>query len=514
MYMKQLIIFFLTLLFLPLYSQNAFPKHDYNWIAGYPYSTRDSQINGVKFDFSNKIFKINSLKLDLYMYTYSGNYSDRSGNFLYYSNGCVIKNRNHQTVNNGDSINPGEMHNYICKYGYVCNQGSIFFEDLRDSNITYLVHQRNVFWDYASGSLSGYTGNLLYTKIDNLSSNGFGKALEKNVNILKDTMYTGSLTACKHANGRDWWIMQPRLFGKYYHRILFDTSGFKVVGTQEIGDTTGQNGACGSQACFSPNGTKYVRFSAIEGISIFDFDRQTGLLSNYKKIVRLLLPSAFVGVAVSPNSRFLYAFARNKIYQYDLRAADIEASEEIVAEYDGFLGPYPTRFYAAQLAPDCKIYFIPTSSSQYMHYIRYPDRKGLACEVVQHGVAYPNQVNNNGTIPYFPNYRLGVVPTHPCDSTISFRVSTKETLPPLSIILYPNPVGNELNIDYTPDNANGELEIKVFDILGKTVFNNKMDAFKDSLSINVSNLAEGMYIISVSVQGKKTYTQKIIKIRN
>ena len=94
----------------------------------------------------------------------------------------------------------------------------------------------------------------------------------------------------------------------------------------------------------------------------------------------------------------------------------------------------------------------------------------------------------------------------------SCSVTTKEVEnEPLSIKVFPNPVSNELNIDYTPDNANGELEIKLFDIIGKTVFSRKLDAFKDPLSINVSNLAEGMYIVSISVQGKKTYTAKFIK---
>ena len=94
----------------------------------------------------------------------------------------------------------------------------------------------------------------------------------------------------------------------------------------------------------------------------------------------------------------------------------------------------------------------------------------------------------------------------------SCRVATKEVEnEPLSIKVFPNPVSSELNIDYTPDNANGKLEIKLFDIVGKTVFNKKMDAFKDPLSINVSNLAEGIYIVSITVQGKKTYTAKFIK---
>ena len=95
-------------------------------------------------------------------------------------------------------------------------------------------------------------------------------------------------------------------------------------------------------------------------------------------------------------------------------------------------------------------------------------------------------------------------------SVCRFSVGTKD-LTPLNIAIYPNPVNAELNINYTPDNAKGSLEMRVFDILGKIVFQQKFDVFNDPLSINVSNLAEGMYIISVSVQGKKTYISKFIK---
>ena len=91
-----------------------------------------------------------------------------------------------------------------------------------------------------------------------------------------------------------------------------------------------------------------------------------------------------------------------------------------------------------------------------------------------------------------------------------FSVGT-EDLEPLNIAIYPNPASAELNINYTPDNADGVAVVRVLDILGKTVFSKKIDAFRDPLSVNVSNLAEGMYIIAVSVQGKKTYISKFIK---
>ncbi len=98
-----------------------------------------------------------------------------------------------------------------------------------------------------------------------------------------------------------------------------------------------------------------------------------------------------------------------------------------------------------------------------------------------------------------------------CDSA-DIKVSVNSfSFEQQNIKVFPNPVSHQLNIDYVPENGNETLEISVFDILGKTVFSRKFDAFRDPLSINVSNLAEGMYIISVSVQGKKTYISKFIK---
>jgi hypothetical protein len=82
---------------------------------------------------------------------------------------------------------------------------------------------------------------------------------------------------------------------------------------------------------------------------------------------------------------------------------------------------------------------------------------------------------------------------------------------PFSIKVFPNPTNLNLNIDYTLDNANGELNIRVFDIIGKTVFKQTLDAFKAPLSINVSNLPKGMYIVSITVQGRETHSTKFIK---
>ena len=103
-----------------------------------------------------------------------------------------------------------------------------------------------------------------------------------------------------------------------------------------------------------------------------------------------------------------YVTALSKVYQYDLDAADIDASKQIVAEYDGYLDPLPTNFYLCNLGPDCRIYINSTNSVQSMHVIRFPDRMGLACEVAQHAIRMPTY--NFGSLPNFPHYWMKTGP--------------------------------------------------------------------------------------------------------
>lgn len=100
----------------------------------------------------------------------------------------------------------------------------------------------------------------------------------------------------------------------------------------------------------------FTTFNFAEGqfISIYDFDRCNGLLYDLAQIN--YNDTAFSGgVAISPNSRFLYVSSYRYVYQYDLWEEDIEASKEVVAVYDGFHSPGPplsTTFFLCQLAPD------------------------------------------------------------------------------------------------------------------------------------------------------------------
>jgi Secretion system C-terminal sorting domain len=245
-----------------------------------------------------------------------------------------------------------------------------------------------------------------------------------------------------------------------------------------------------------------LRFTASDQLFIYDFNRTTGILSNFKYIFVDTFGFYFSGIAVSPNSRFAYISVKFRIYQYDLWAADIASSRKIVAEYDGFRGPFPMWFYLGQLAPDCRIYIVPSNGSSWaMHYIKYPDREGTACEVVQHGIVFKDSIQNNAHLPNHPNYRLGVTPTYPCDSTLRLTTgvdySLEWQLP--KVFLFPNPAGHTVNLSGILPNQ--KTVFKMYNTVGQLVMTQKVDNTLDKIEFDVGNLTEGFYIFTLTTEG-------------
>jgi hypothetical protein len=74
--------------------------------------------------------------------------------------------------------------------------------------------------------------------------------------------------------------------------------------------------------------------------------------------------------------------------------------------------------------------------------------------------------------------------------------------------VYPNPANNNLNISIL--NYSGKLNVQLYDINGRVVFEQKMDNFSLESSVNIQSLQAGIYMLKV--QGENlSYTQKVIK---
>lgn len=480
-----------------LLSQN---KHDYIWLNGYNSTTPSFDWSVFQFDFNSGQLEYTKIDTNLlFRFKANSEISDGSGQLQFYTNGCKINNRDHQLMENGDGLNPGIFHNNQCVWGYPQEQGIITLPKPGSQTLYGVFHLK-------IDDNMGRSMDLLYTEVDMSANNGLGKVTLKNSNILKDT-FQAQLTAVRHGNGRDWWIIVPELLTTQYYLFLYDPAGIHGPFSQKSGIGWNFKDWVG-QSCFSPKGDKYIRANPYNNLHIFDFDRCTGKLSNpvYIEFPGDTLDGAAMGVAVSPNNRFLYVTTALRLYQFDLDAADMDASRILIAYCDGFLSPFPSTFYQQMLAPDGKIYMTCGNGANVMHIIHNPNGEGADCNFEQHGLMtnYTNVI-----IPNFTHFRLLDLPGSSCD-TLGINTQTeappkKETRP---FKIYPNPASDYFFFEKTgfADNP----EIRLTDATGKLVFskNNLVET-----RISLENLPDGLFFIQFLKDGRLVQSEKLVILR-
>lgn len=355
--------------------------------------------------------------------------SDEAGNLIFYYNGVYIENAEFAMMEGGDTLNVWE------NLGSDIPQGGIALPYPGQPNKYILFHETEDYFVNPPWSFQSVA--LYYSVVDLAENNGLGRVTERKKLILADTLTYGQLTAARHANGRDWWLLAGESHTNRFYTFLVDISGPHLANIQTT-EFMKKDGF--GYAYFSPDGTKYVSSHAVdwgpngEYLYVYDFDRCSGLLSNGQEIN--LLGHIGSGVAVSPNSRFLYCPVEEYLYQYDLESADVEASRTTVGTHNGHIDPFPTKFDRCFLAPDGKIYIVTSSGSRTLHVVNSPDEEGIGCDFQQPGIKLP--CYNARSLPNFPNYRLGPLDGSSCDTLgldnlpISWWRFQQDTFNPLS----------------------------------------------------------------------------------
>lgn len=479
-----------------LYAQ----KHDNIWIIGYPsgdsLSTYNSPFGITYFDFNYQPVKIYKKWLDLSYNETNTTISDKNGNMLFTTNMCKIKGKDGKSVKNGDTL---LFNKTWYKYGIRAEQGVLALPMPANENQYFLIYGNKLI-EYFSPIFSSIFDKTIGTN---------GGIIEKNKLILKDSFATGKITAVKHANGRDWWINLIKSSSTHY-LFLLDPNGLKLHNIKKMGEPIREGVG---QAVFSPDGTKYVFNNSVnksigQDVFIFDFDRCEGVLSNPYQMH--FDSAAFSGIAISPNSRFLYFSDGWHVIQYDLQATDIKASETILATWDGLIDLGPTGFSNMQLGPDNRIYISTPGATSYMSYIEKPDLLGKACNVKQNSIKLPTY--NSRSIPNHPNYRLGALKKSHCDTLKTINVL--QNFLSKNIVVYPNPASQTLTIDIENSfimeqkyplylnihSASGEL------ILLKTISNTPLHI------IDISIIPSGFYLVSIRTEKQLLGTHRFVKI--
>lgn len=499
---------FIFVFFLLVFSFNGYCQGVNNiWITGY-YSGATPPFGTSVIDFSNGSPSIVNQPMSLSFKRTNASIADASGNLLFYTNGFTVCNNLTDTMPSGSGLDSSSEYSGWYLDGMPSPQAVIILSYPNHPDSFFLFHQTIYFIQWPNVATVAPL-ELYYSIVDMTLDSGKGDLVDRQVTFLQDTIQNGRLTACKHANGRDWWLVTREAYSDMFYVFLITPSGISPPITQHIGSVLFPPDI--GQVCFSPQGNKYALVDHFNHLRLYDFDRCTGVFNNpvYVPILDSMIAR---GAAFSPSGRYLYITSDVYIYQYDMLASNIDSSRQTVAVWDSFYSPSPpfaTTFYTEQLAPDGKIYITTGNGTDRMHVINYPDSAGLACDVCQHCVVLPTY-NSFGCIPNHPNYFLGAEIGSICDT---ITVVTENDHPPRNIPLklYPNPANDFFWLDYDLTNFTGNGELVVYNTLGEVVLRKTLYNYFKTAKVECGKLAKGIYYLSIASSGKNVSSSKFIK---
>ncbi len=415
-------------------------------------------------------------------------------NNRFQSEGLFIENKFFDTLNSKQQL-PHDL--VFTDLSRNVTQGS-FFLPSDNPNLYYFLYALPVRNNCAFGLCDDFRTIYCYW-IDVSANGGKGEVVYVD-SILNEELSCHRFTACRHANGRDWWIFAHRENTNVYYRILLSNGVFQAD-TQIIGSNISKEDAAGGISVFSRSGEMYAAnipigkdTNSVFGTDLFDFDRCTGKLSNHRQIITPF-QQFNLGCAFSPDNRFLYINSYNFLYQYDI-AEDTLLMIDSSSEF---------TFMKMALAPDNKIYLCHNIQQTSLSVISNPNAKGENCLFQFQGLQL-NYYNN--VLPNFPYYYLGALEGSACDT---LKTSVKEVIAEGEVKVYPNPTKRELNVlHFIPNNE--KLQFRFTDNLGRLTGTTIVNSSYMETKLDMGNLADGIYYLNIiGDKGFKYNTKVVVK---
>lgn len=465
-------------------------QYDNVWCMGYE-SNGDSttDFGGQNIDFRYDPPRVFYRNREADFDVTSGSICDESGNLLFYTNGCKIYNAEDAVIEGGDSLTA--MDNYWttkfwCPYGFTLQQGVLILPDPYNSGEYYLLHQDVNLYPNSYPKMD----ELYMTKIDMKLNNGKGKVILKRTLLLSELSTAGGISAIRHSNGKDWWVVISTLKTSRLNIFLLNINGLQLHSHQDGISKPLNFDLLTLSSKFSHDGKLFARFNISHGIELFDFDRMTGSFSNprFLPFWEVLVSGQQLGdgLEFSPDSKKLYANYNTSLFQFDLSAQDVFGSLQLIdtlrIDTTEFFRP---SFYQMQLAPNNKIYMSTLNGQKLLHIIHQPNELGKACSFEQRG--FKLKTWNAFTMPYFPNFRLGP------DTT----VGVVDINHPESLRIYPNPSHESIYLS-----GMRQYQGKQIKIINQQGILMKQEILQSNW-INIADLSDGLFILQCGDQATK-----------
>lgn len=294
--------------------------------------------------------------------------SDSAGNLMFMTNGKQIFNMNFDMI--GDGL-----------YGhYSCSQPAIVIPKPDDPYRYYVI---------TSDSYRNINGDqgLNYTEVSMNANSYQGLVVALNTNLIPSGM-DGRLSAVKHANGKDFWLISHKWGSNEFCSFRITAGGVddNYVSSSLGSIHDGDNNLLGFMKA-SPDGSRLAVTQYERGtIEFFNFNNENGQVS-----AAISSPADYYGayglefsqdnskayITTLDYANIIPAFP-SEIIQFDLESSDIfGTATHLHASTDGF------RYAALQLGNNGRIYMAKsinaTTHSDFLGVVFNPNRAGTNC---------------------------------------------------------------------------------------------------------------------------------------
>jgi len=329
--------------------------------------------------------------------------SDSNGNLSFYTDGTTVYNQNHVVMQGGEGL-LGDASS---------TQSALIIPKPNDPDIYYI---------FTVGSNINPTG-LNYSIVDISQNGGLGEVVFSNIGLLSSCAEKVSAVVKDCSSGSIWVITLSGPNGNSANQ-LNTFHAFEVTANGVDNNSVTSNLGLSivdarGYLKFSPDGTKLACANVQSGLYLFDFDSQTGVVSNDQQLqIYSSINNKPYGLEFSPNSEFLYVSASNDFFssgsdnndplnhtsdllQFSLNSGNVQGSQIVLDSRILYRG-------ALQLGPDGKIYRALSESYQnglpFLGVIENPNASGLAANYIHNAINLGVNTSTQGLPPFIQSF--------------------------------------------------------------------------------------------------------------
>ncbi|HNF71708.1 MAG TPA: T9SS type A sorting domain-containing protein [Chitinophagaceae bacterium] len=473
-------------------------KEDYNWYFG-------ATGAGLNFDGCQITVLSNG---GMSSSTFEGTVAisdEQTGQLLFYTNGLNIYTANHTMMQNGfqAALSTSITQNIIIRKPGSNSIYYLFTADVQ-GGIT-----QNPSYPTAIG--------INYAIIDMSQNGGAGRVVSP-FNSLKDTSNCEKLTAVRHANGQDIWLIGHEYGNNNYFVYSITAAGIDTVPqffpvgpeiyTPQSGIPANSRYDAIGELKASPDGNRLALTSYYNGYTVItDFDNTAGIISNP---ISLNINGGGYGLSFNPQGDLLYIGISDtntagglpdtaRLSQFNLQSGDsatIQQSEQVIYAC-GDCG-----FASMKLAPTGTIIvahygtYTNFTGDPYLGIIYSPDSMGIACNYVHNGISLNGEPSSWGlnNLMENPNYCIPAGTVQPEEVA--------------DWLLQPNPFTEEMMLSGKNLNA---VSLRIYNTFGQLV-KEVIPDLEQQQEIHItglSTLPSGVYLTEIRSEKQRAIIKGI-----